>query len=78
MRSKDEKEYIGVLDAKTVVTVFNSDNLIIVKNSSIDSNFIKEEIVKAHLSFHSCTETEFIEAYDKAIEDMRLHPKLAI
>ncbi|HEX7906212.1 MAG TPA: hypothetical protein VF487_20200 [Chitinophagaceae bacterium] len=78
LRSLDEKEYIALLDEKTIVSVFKTDQLTIIKNSSIESSISKQELTDAWQKFHGCTEVEFLQAYDAVIESISLHPKLAV
>lgn len=75
-RDKAEKNYVGVLDEKTVVVVYKSENFTIIKNSTPD--VLSLDLKEAYSKFHSCTETEFMEKYDQVVESISLHPKLAV
>lgn len=74
-RTKDEKNYIGILDDTTIVSLYVSDELKIVKNCT---PMYEGAIKEAYEKWHSCTETEFLEKYDAVIESISLHPKLAV
>lgn len=75
-RSKDEQNYVGFLDEKTVVTLYKSGDLTIVKNTT--PQYAERDIKEAWSTYHGCTEFEFLEKYDEVIESMSLHPKLAV
>lgn len=75
-RDKAEKNYVGVLDEKTVVAIYKSGTLTIIKNGTLNILFV--DLREAYQHFHSCTETEFMEKYDQVVESISLHPKLAI
>lgn len=75
-RNKTESEWIGLLDNKTVVNIYNGGKLTIIKNSTPD--FEKNLLIEAFKTWHSCTETEFLDKYDAVIESISLHPKLAV
>lgn len=77
-RTKDETEYLGLLDEKTVVQVYKCGDLTIIKNKSTSAMFAQDDLVKAFQSWHSCTETEFFEKFYAVIESISLHPKLAV
>lgn len=78
-RNKSETDYIGLLDQKTLVTIYNNGDLTIVKNQDFtNSDSAKREILDAYNHYGSCTETEFLEKYDQVIESISLHPKLAV
>ncbi len=76
MRSKDEKHWVGILDEKTIVTIYANEDFVIVKNSTPE--IAERELTEAHKTFHSCTEFEFLQKYDEVIESISLHPKLAV
>jgi hypothetical protein len=75
-RDSNERNFIGVLDEKTVVTIYSSDELTIVKNTT--PQFASRDIAEAYNEFYSCTEAEFLEKYESVIHSISLHPKLAI
>lgn len=75
-KNKDEDTYLGVLDEKTVVRIFKIGDHAIIINTT--SDLCPEYIRDAYESFHSCTESEFLTAYDETIESISLHPKLAV
>lgn len=77
-RTKDDTEYIGLLDEKTLVSIFKCGDLTIIKNKSTDAMFANDELVHAFQKWHSCTETEFLDKYDAVIDSISLHPKLAV
>lgn len=76
MRNKDESKYVGILDEKTVVTIHKNEGLTIVSNGELW--LFKSDIREAHFNFYSCTEEEFLEAFDAAVQSMSLHPTLAV
>lgn len=75
--SKTGTEHVALLDDNTIVSVFKSEGLTIIKNSAL-SSYSKKELVQAWKTFHSCTELHFFEAFDAAVESISLHPKLAV
>lgn len=75
-RSVDEKYYIGLLDEKTVVRLTRIQNYTCIQNSDPDT--FKTELADAWKNCTACTESEFISAYDNAIESISLHPKIAV
>lgn len=75
-RSKNENDWIAVLDEKTVVNIYKGANLTIIKNST--PNYESNMLAEAYETWHSCTETEFLEKYDDVISSISLHPKLAV
>lgn len=76
-RTKDETNYLALLDSETVVRVYVNKNCSIVTNAKVDV-YEMSKIVEAWETWHSCTETEFLEKYDAVIESISLHPKLAV
>lgn len=76
-RRHDEREYIGLLDEKTLVTIYKGFSHTSVSNTEIDT-MEKSKILEAWEKWVSCTETEFLEKYDTVIESISLHPKLAV
>lgn len=74
-RSKDGDKYIGVLDEKTFLKIVILDGYICIQNTCVSIS--KIEIVEAYNKFNSCSESEFVEAYDKVIESISLHPAAA-
>lgn len=76
-RRNDEREYIGLLDENTVVKIYSGQSHTSVSNSQMDS-MEKSKLIEAFETWHSCTETEFLDKYDAVIESISLHPKLAV
>lgn len=76
-RTKDEKEYIGLLDEKTVVRMYKGLFHTSVTNSQLDF-MERTKLLEAAETWEHCGEQEFLDAYDAAIESMSLHPKLAV
>ena len=74
---KEATKYLALLDEKTFIKVVMHKGYTNVSNSE-RTLFEDREISEAWTTFHSCTELQFLEAYDKAIESMSLHPKLAV
>lgn len=72
--SKDEKSWVGILDVNTVVTIYCTDDLKIVKNTI--PAYASSDLIDAATSYHSCTESAFLEKYDQMIESISLHPIL--
>lgn len=73
----DGTEYIGLLDESTYVNIFQLKDMTILQNSKL-SEMNKSNIVKAWETWHSCTESQFLEKYDSVIESISLHPRLAV
>lgn len=74
-RDKAEREYIGLLDNDTVVTIFRGTDMLMIQNSKL---WLKvDDLAKAYQRFHSCTETEFMEAYADVEQKMSLNPILS-
>lgn len=78
-RDYSERQYIGVLDDKTLVRLYRlSDYTSIINEDYSESESAKNSISEAYNTMHSCTEAEFFQAYDEIIESIFLHPKLKI
>jgi len=78
-RTKDERQYWGLLDEKTLVNFYVTKDLVTIKNCNIqECSWEKADIVKAYLNHIGCSESEFVEAYDKAVASISLHPILAV
>ena len=73
--NKEATKHLAILDEKTFVKVVTHKGYTTVSNSE-RTGFEDQEISEAWTTFHSCTELQFLEAYDKAIESMSLHPVL--
>lgn len=76
-RTKDESNYIALLDEKTVVRIYKGLSYTSVCNSEIDMAE-KSKLIEAWETWHSCTETEFFDKYYSVIESISLHPRLAV
>lgn len=73
-RDKLESYYIGLLDNNTVVTIYRSDDLLMIQNSKL---YMKgDELIRAYQTFTHCGETEFLEAYADVEHKMSLNPIL--
>ena len=76
MRNKSETEYIGVLDEKTVVTIYDNGTYRSLVNCEL---WVKQhDVAKAWNEWGGCTESEFLTKYDEVVEAMSLHPRLAV
>jgi len=75
-RNKSETDYIGVLDAKTIVNIYQCGDMTIIKNTTMEIS--KHEVSTAYSNWITCTESEFLEKYDAVVESISLHPKLAV
>lgn len=77
-RDKGQTHYVGLLDEKTVVELFVYDDSVSICNRDINALFAKRTIQEAAVNLQSCTEYEFMEAFDKAWCQQRLRPELDI
>lgn len=70
-RRKDGHEFIALLDENTVVGIYKTNGLTIVKNSEL-SDHSKKNLLEAWDSkeWTACTETEFLDKYDAVIESI--------
>jgi hypothetical protein len=75
-RNREQTHYVGLLNEETGVRIYIQKDHISITNTRPD--FMAHTIEEAYRSFHSCTETDFFEAYEKAIHAITLHPKLSI
>jgi hypothetical protein len=76
--SKDEREWVAVLDEDTLVEMTILPGIATyVSNKSI-SNSINAEayISKAVNTMHSCVESIWLEKFDSVIQSLYLHPML--
>jgi hypothetical protein len=69
------KEYIAVLDEKTAITVFQSNDLMIIEHTTPER--ISHRIIKAHESWEEIPDGNFLDAYEKALASISLKPALA-
>jgi hypothetical protein len=69
------KEFIAILDKKTAVTVFISDDLTIVEHTTPER--IAHRVIKAHESWEEIPDGNFLDEYEKALESISLKAKLA-
>lgn len=69
------KEYIAVLNEKTAIQVFISDDLMIIEHTTPER--ISHRIIKAHESWEEIPDGNFLEAYEKALASISLKPALA-
>lgn len=76
-RTKDESEYLGLLDEKTLVKMFIGTNFKYVTNSTVSISS-HHDLAVAWENWVSATETEFFEKYHAVIESMSIHPILAV
>lgn len=76
-KTKDESEYIGLLNEKTIVEVFKCGDLTIVKNKSSSAMFAREDLVKAFQTWLPCTEEEFLDKYESVVASISLRPILS-
>lgn len=76
-RTKDQTEYIGLLDEKTIVKIFKGMSLRYVLNTE-RSDTHDHDLSVAYNGWVSCTEGEFLETFDAVIASISLHPKLAV
>lgn len=72
--SEHYKEYIGLLDDKTVVSVLFLGDYVSIKNGEPKS--FTTELTSAHKLFNLSNEAEFFAAFDEAYEAMRLTPEI--
>lgn len=75
-RSKDSERYVAVLDENTFIKIVKMNGYTCIQNTSVEIS--RNDISTAYSEFISCTEAEFMEAYDKTIESISLIPKLAV
>jgi hypothetical protein len=69
------KEYIAVLNEKTAIQVFISDDLMIIEHTTPER--IAHRIIKAQESWEEIPDGNFLEAYEKALASISLKPALA-
>jgi hypothetical protein len=69
---KDQFEFFAVLDESTQVSILNCTGLVSVKNEKPGAERISSNID----IMEPCTESEFMEALDKAIQTLSLKPIL--
>jgi hypothetical protein len=75
-RSKDEKEWVALMSKDNVVSISIVGDNVWLSKQGIDTADYK--IVEAASSYHSCTESEFVEKFDNVMEQLYSHPKLAV
>lgn len=73
-RNKEETEYLGILDDQTVLYFYQSGDLTQISHGTPDTH--KSRIETSQKEYFSCTETEFLTAYDNLLESINLHPIL--
>jgi hypothetical protein len=74
LRNFEETKYLGILDEKTVVRVSKGTIFSAVSNGN--PSIMNSDIEEAIRTYHSCTEIEFLEAFDSVVQSMSLHPIL--
>lgn len=72
LRSKDEKDWLAVLDNDKVIRLTVIREYANLSTGSMET--FKNDVVRAWQTFHACTEQEFLMKYDEIIESM--HPTL--
>ena len=68
-------EYLGILNERTICTVYESERRTAVAN--YDSDLITNEVTNACQNWDKITELEFINAYQRALRSMSLTPELS-
>lgn len=68
------KEYIAVLNDKTAIQVFQSDDLMIIEHTTPDR--VAHRIIKANESWEQIPDGNFLEAYENALASISLKPAL--
>lgn len=71
---KSFSTHIGLLDDKTVVSVYISENRVCIENDAV--RFMLDRITNAHDNYEKSNESEFFSAYDEAMEHLRLTPEI--
>jgi hypothetical protein len=69
------KEFIAILDEKTAITVFQSNDLTIIEHTTPDR--ISHRVIKAHETWEEIPDGNFLEEYEKAVQSISLKPILA-
>jgi hypothetical protein len=67
-------DYTAIVDESTVISLWVSDDLCIVQSGTPET--LRNAVVKAHENHLLCTETEFMEAYNKTLKSLSLQPEL--
>lgn len=77
-RNKEETQYIGMLDEKTVVELIIDTFETSIRNYNQEAwNAGKGRIEAAYsLKYQPCTETEFLQKFEEIIESLSLTPKV--
>jgi hypothetical protein len=70
-----KQEYTAILDKSTAISlVLISDDYTIIQHCTPED--LRHKIESAFKSFDLCTETEFMEAYNKTLKSLSLQPEL--
>jgi hypothetical protein len=71
---KNDTAYTAVVDNKTAINLYADNDYTAIQHGTIEE--LKSFIAIAHNSFDLCTETEFMEAYNKTLKSLSLQPEL--
>jgi hypothetical protein len=70
-----KQEYTAILDKSTAISlVLISDDYIIIQHCTPED--LRHKVEAAFKSYDLCTETEFMEAYNKTLKSLSLQPEL--
>lgn len=73
-KSKSGRAFVGLLDEKTVVQIYQSEGHSNISNSDVSyCGHVLKQILE---DYHSCTESEFLDKYSEVERAMSLHPIL--
>ena len=75
--NKEGTNYIGMLDEKTVIEIVSDTYEMCIRNFNAEVwKHPLERVKDAYLSYHSCTESQFLDKYSEVERAMSLHPIL--
>ena len=76
-RDKSEKNYVAMLDEKTVIKIVQDSFETTIRNYNNEAwKQGIEEVKWGYNNYHSCTETEFFTKYYEVIGSISLKPEL--
>jgi hypothetical protein len=71
---KGDSSYTAVVDEQTAIHLFIGRDYLSIQHGTPEE--MKGRIEMAHKCDHLCTETEFMEAYNKTLKSLSLQPEL--
>jgi hypothetical protein len=67
-------EFTALLSEDHAVNIYRSDTFTLVKSGAM--HIMGRDVENAHRTLNLCTETEFMEAYNKTLKSLSLQPEL--